>query len=82
MIKKCLLFLKPYGVCAIQRYRWEGLPTYINIQREDKEMKAQVLQGPERTKDGSRKEQRLLEISNCWTRKGGEEYDMEKIKER
>lgn len=82
MIKNSLFFLKPYGVCAIQRYRWERLPTYINIQREDKEMKSQVLKVPERIKDGSRKEQRLLEISKCWTKKGGDEYDLEKIKER
>lgn len=82
MIKNCLFFLKPYGVCAIQRYRWEILPTYQHIQRKDKEMKAQVLKVSERIKDGSKKEQRLLEISNCWTKKGRGEYDKEKIKER
>lgn len=58
------------------------MPTYINIHREDKEMKAQVLKMPERIKDGSKKEQRLLEIFNCWTKKGRDEYDMEKIKKR
>ena len=45
-------------------------------------MKAQVLKVPERIKDGTRKQQRLLGTSKCWTKKGGEEYDKEKIKER
>lgn len=58
------------------------MPTYQHIQREEKEMKARVLKVSERIKDGSRKEQRLLEIPNCWTKKGRGEYDMEKIKER
>lgn len=81
-MKNCLFFLKPYGVCVIQRYRWERLPVYINIQRENKGIKAQLLKVPERISDGSRKEQRSLEIYNCWTKKRGDEYDMEKIKER
>lgn len=45
-------------------------------------MKVQVLKVPERIKDGTRNERRLLETSYCWTKKGEEEYDKENIKER
>lgn len=45
-------------------------------------MKAQVLKVPERIKDGTRREKRLLETPQCWTEKGGKKYDKEKIKEK